>query len=128
MLDREQFKRVVVNLVDNAAEAMHDAPFKQLAIATALAGPDVVELSLADTGCGISTEDKAKLFLPYYSTKERGTGLGLAIVSHIVSEHRGSIRVEENQPVGARFIIELPALQALEGERGARMAAAPERE
>jgi signal transduction histidine kinase len=51
---------------------------------------------------------KERLFLPYFSTKERGTGLGLAIVSRIVEDHRGSIRVEENQPVGARFVIELP--------------------
>ena len=116
LLDAEQFKRVVVNLVDNAAEAMQDAPYKELAIATALAAPEVVELSIADTGCGITTEDKAKLFMPYFSTKAHGTGLGLAIVSHIVKEHRGTIRVEDNLPVGARFIIELPAFTAA-GER-----------
>jgi signal transduction histidine kinase len=53
-------------------------------------------------------EDREKLFLPYYSTKERGTGLGLAIVSRIVAEHHGAIRVEENQPLGTRFVVELP--------------------
>jgi nitrogen fixation/metabolism regulation signal transduction histidine kinase len=109
LLDAGQFKRVVVNLVDNAAEAMQDVPYKELAISTSLAAPDAVELCISDTGCGISMEDKSKLFLPYFSTKQRGTGLGLAIVSNVVSEHRGTIRVEDNRPAGARFIIELPA-------------------
>ncbi len=68
-----------------------------------------MELVVADTGCGVSAEDKEKLFLPYFSTKDRGTGLGLAIVSHIVAEHNAHIRVEDNQPAGARFIVELPA-------------------
>jgi signal transduction histidine kinase len=125
LLDSEQFKRVVVNLVDNAAEAMQDAPYKELAIATTLAAPDLVELSIADTGCGITTEDKAKLFMPYFSTKEHGTGLGLAIVSHMVKEHRGTIRVEDNRPVGARFIIELPASTATETEPGPRSVIVP---
>ena len=65
---------------------------------------------MADSGCGVSSDDKEKLFLPYFSTKNRGTGLGLAIVSHIVAEHNAQIRVEDNQPVGARFTIELPAI------------------
>ena len=71
---------------------------------------DSVEISVADTGHGVTRELREKLFLPYYSTKTRGTGLGLAIVSRIVEDHHGSIRVEENQPVGARFIIELPVV------------------
>jgi nitrogen fixation/metabolism regulation signal transduction histidine kinase len=125
LLDAEQFKRVVVNLVDNAAEAMQEAPYKELAITTTLAALDLVELSIADTGCGITTEDKAKLFMPYFSTKEHGTGLGLAIVSHIVKEHRGTIRVEDNRPVGARFIIELPAYTAAEGESVPRTVTEP---
>lgn len=108
-LDREQFKRVVVNLVDNAAEAMAESPLRDLYIETQAVTPETVELVIADTGCGISTEDKEKMFLPYFSTKKRGTGLGLAIVSHIVSEHQANIRVEDNTPMGARFIIELPA-------------------
>jgi two-component system, NtrC family, nitrogen regulation sensor histidine kinase NtrY len=110
LVDREQFKRVVVNLVDNAAEAMQEIPLKRLYVSTQLASPESVELVIADTGPGISPEDKEKLFLPYFSTKQRGTGLGLAIVSHILSEHRAEIRVEDNQPSGARFIIELPAV------------------
>jgi PAS domain S-box-containing protein len=109
-LDREQFKRVIVNLVDNAAEAMSDCPLRQILVATSLAAAETVELTVADTGCGISTGDKEKLFLPSFSTKQRGTGLGLAIVSHILTEHNAQIRVEDNRPVGARFIIELPAV------------------
>lgn len=109
-LDREQFKRVVVNLVDNAAEAMQEAALKELFVITQTgATAETVELVIADTGCGITIHDKEKLFLPYFSTKKRGTGLGLAIVSHIVAEHHAQIRVEDNAPAGARFIIELPA-------------------
>ena len=116
-LDREQFQRVVVNLVDNAAEAMQDALVRNLLIATQPGGAENVELIVADSGCGIGPDDKEKLFLPYFSTKNRGTGLGLAIVSHIVAEHNASIRVEDNLPIGARFIIEIPAL--LEAEEPA---------
>jgi two-component system, NtrC family, nitrogen regulation sensor histidine kinase NtrY len=112
-LDREQFKRVVVNLVDNAAEAMLDAPVKELSLLTRAGAADSVELVIADTGCGVSAEDKEKLFLPYFSTKGRGTGLGLAIVNHILSDHGAKIRVDDNPPSGARFTIEIPALVEL---------------
>lgn len=109
MLDPEAMKRAIANLVDNAAEAMGTSLVKEIHISTALlANRDAVELVIADTGHGVSDEAKEKLFLPYFSTKERGTGLGLAIVSRVVEEHHGSIRVEENSPVGSRFIIELP--------------------
>jgi two-component system nitrogen regulation sensor histidine kinase NtrY len=111
-IDREQFKRVIINLVDNAAEAMRDSLLKRLSVVTHAPAPETVELIVADTGCGISPEAREKLFLPYFSTKGRGTGLGLAIVSHIVAEHNAHIRVEDNRPMGARFIIELPALVA----------------
>lgn len=107
-LDPDQFKRVVVNLVDNAAEAMRDAMVKRLMVVTRATAADSVELLVADTGCGISAGDKEKLFLPYFSTKGRGTGLGLAIVSHILSEHGGRIRVEDNRPSGTRFYVEVP--------------------
>ncbi|HEX6199677.1 MAG TPA: ATP-binding protein, partial [Thermoanaerobaculia bacterium] len=66
------------------------------------------ELAVADTGRGIPDSAKDKLFLPYYSTKGRGTGLGLAIVHRIVSDHRGTIRVEDNAPRGTVFTVELP--------------------
>jgi len=109
MADPEAMKRALANLVDNAAEAMQDSMVKEVQISTALAGArDSVEVVIADSGHGITQELKEKLFLPYFSTKGRGTGLGLAIVSRIIEDHHGSIRVEENSPVGARFIVELP--------------------
>jgi two-component system nitrogen regulation sensor histidine kinase NtrY len=114
--DREHLKRVVVNLVDNAAESMQESLLRHLWVTTQASGPETIELTVADTGCGISPEDKDRLFLPYFSTKGRGTGLGLAIVSHILSEHNGSIRVEDNTPQGARFIAEIPAIVTGEAE------------
>jgi two-component system, NtrC family, nitrogen regulation sensor histidine kinase NtrY len=109
-LDPEQFKRVVVNLVDNAAEAMQDSLLREIYITTAPGAADTVELVVADTGCGVSAEEKERLFLPYFSTKGRGTGLGLAIVSHILADHHAHIRVEDNKPAGARFTIEIPTV------------------
>ena len=109
-IDPEQFKRVVVNLIDNAAEAMQDSPVKRLMVQTRTGAAETVEIIFADTGCGITPDQKEKLFLPYFSTKGRGTGLGLAIVSHILTEHAASIRVEDNKPCGAWFVIEVPAM------------------
>jgi nitrogen fixation/metabolism regulation signal transduction histidine kinase len=113
--DREQMKRVIVNLIDNAAEAMIDSPVRRLFLRTAQTGPETVELAVIDTGAGISAADKEKLFLPYFSTKGRGTGLGLAIVSHIIKEHHGRVRVEDNIPTGARFIVELNTTPIADG-------------
>lgn len=115
--DPEQIKRVVVNLIDNAAEALEHSPVREVWVRTSIE-PDreMVELTVADSGPGIAPEAKEKLFLPYFSTKRRGTGLGLAIVSRIVSEHHGYIRVEENRPFGTRFIIELPVERAVSAE------------
>ena len=109
MADSEAIKRAIANLVDNAAEAVESSMVKEIEISTAVvASRDVVEICVADSGPGVTREAKERLFLPYFSTKSRGTGLGLAIVSRIVEDHRGYIRVEENEPVGARFVIELP--------------------
>ena len=109
MADPEAIKRALANLVDNAAEAMQGALLREIHISTALqASRDVVEITVADSGHGVTQELKERLFLPYFSTKKRGTGLGLAIVSRIIEDHHGSIRVEENRPVGARFVVELP--------------------
>jgi two-component system, NtrC family, nitrogen regulation sensor histidine kinase NtrY len=115
MADPQAIKRAVANLVDNAAEAMQDSFLKEITISTALvASREAVELVVCDTGHGVSRDVKERLFLPYFSTKQRGTGLGLAIVSRIIEDHNGSIRVEENKPVGSRFVIELPvAVEAL---------------
>jgi two-component system, NtrC family, nitrogen regulation sensor histidine kinase NtrY len=122
LADREQMKRVIVNLVDNAAEAMNDSPVRTLTIRTRPGNTtDTVEVWVTDTGSGVSTADKEKLFLPYFSTKERGTGLGLAIVSHVITEHRGRVRVEDNYPAGARFIVELAAI-VNDPESGERLA------
>jgi two-component system, NtrC family, nitrogen regulation sensor histidine kinase NtrY len=112
-IDPEQFKRVVVNLIDNAAEAMQDSPSKVLTIQTRAGAGDMVDIVFADTGCGISPDQKEKLFLPYFSTKGRGTGLGLAIVSHILTEHNANIRVEDNQPCGAWFTVEVPVATSI---------------
>ena len=109
MADSEAIKRALANLVDNAAEAMQGALVREIQISTSLvASRDAIEITVADTGHGVTQELKERLFLPYFSTKQRGTGLGLAIVSRIIEDHHGSIRVEENQPVGTRFVVELP--------------------
>ncbi len=111
LADSEAIKRAVANLVDNAAEASQDSVVREIQISTTLvASRDAIEITVADTGHGVSHELKEKLFLPYFSTKKRGTGLGLAIVSRIVEDHHGSIRVEENRPIGTRFIVELPVV------------------
>lgn len=110
--DPELMRRVLVNLVDNAAEAMEGATYKELTVATHLVGDgETVEIVVADSGHGISPEDKDKLFLPRFSTRGRGTGLGLAIAARIVADHGGTIHVEDNSPVGARFVIRLPAME-----------------
>jgi two-component system, NtrC family, nitrogen regulation sensor histidine kinase NtrY len=116
MADPEAIKRALANLVDNAAEAVQGLPLREVEIATSLVtSHEAVEITVADTGHGVTQELKEKLFLPYFSTKKRGTGLGLAIVSRIMEDHHGSIRVEENKPTGARFILELPvAVEAAE--------------
>jgi nitrogen fixation/metabolism regulation signal transduction histidine kinase len=109
MADPDAVKRAIANLVDNAAEALQETAVKEIEISTALlASNEAVEVTVADSGPGVTQEVKERLFLPYFSTKKRGTGLGLAIVSRIIEDHQGTIRVEENKPTGARFIIELP--------------------
>jgi two-component system, NtrC family, nitrogen regulation sensor histidine kinase NtrY len=109
MADPEAIKRALANLIDNAAEAMQDSHVREIHITTSLLeGRDGLEIMIADTGHGINREVKEKLFLPYFSTKKRGTGLGLAIVRRIIDDHRGTIRVEENKPAGAKFLVELP--------------------
>jgi nitrogen fixation/metabolism regulation signal transduction histidine kinase len=110
--DGELLRRVIVNLIDNAAEAMEGASVKELVLRTHFnSDRETVEISVADSGHGISPEDKDNLFLPHFSTKDRGTGLGLAIASRIMAEHHGSIRVEDNSPVGAKFILQLPVTE-----------------
>jgi len=107
-VDPEQLRRVMINLIDNAIEAMDRQG--DIEIATHHdASNNIVRIVVADNGPGIPMEEREKLFLPYYSTKQRGSGLGLAIVRRIVAEHGGSIEVGDNAPHGTRFTIELPA-------------------
>jgi two-component system, NtrC family, nitrogen regulation sensor histidine kinase NtrY len=107
-------RSVLVNLIDNAAEALERATVREITVSTrANRDAETIEIRVEDTGYGISPEDKDKLFLPHFSTKDRGTGLGLAIAARIVAEHGGAIRVEDNLPVGSRFIVELPVAEAV---------------
>ena len=78
----------------------------------------MVELTIADTGTGLTDEMRERLFLPYFSTKQRGTGLGLAIAAKIIQEHQGTIRAEKNLPAGAKFIIELRPATSFDMEPG----------
>jgi two-component system nitrogen regulation sensor histidine kinase NtrY len=110
--DGQLLRSVIVNLIDNAAEALEGEPFREILVTTQLRQEsDTIEICVSDTGRGISPEDKDKLFLPHFSTKDRGTGLGLAIAARIITEHGGSLRMEDNQPKGSRFLIELPVVE-----------------
>jgi signal transduction histidine kinase len=108
-MDPDQMKRALVNLVDNAVAAVGEEG--EICLKTQYV-PDEgrVRLEVNDTGPGIPPEDRERLFLPYFSTKKSGTGLGLAIVYRIITEHSGTIRVEENHPRGTRMIMEFPTL------------------
>jgi two-component system nitrogen regulation sensor histidine kinase NtrY len=106
-LDAEQFKRVIINIVDNAIQAMQNKGKIEIMIGYDNAA-NRVYVDICDDGPGIRAEDKERLFLPYFSTKKDGTGLGLAIASRVVTEHRGYIRIKDNKPRGTIFTIELP--------------------
>ena len=114
MLDSEQLRRVFVNLIDNALDALSDQEEERLITISTLHDDERSQLvaEVADTGHGISPTDFRRLFQPYFSTRGTGTGLGLAIVQRIILEHRGRIRAETNYPRGARFIVEMPAVNA----------------
>jgi two-component system nitrogen regulation sensor histidine kinase NtrY len=107
-VDPEQMRRVIINVVDNAIEAMDQRGNIEIETQHEPAN-NLVRIVIADDGPGIPAAERDKLFLPYYSTKLRGSGLGLAIVRRIVAEHGGSIDVTDNVPRGTRFAIELPA-------------------
>ncbi|MBI5025948.1 MAG: HAMP domain-containing protein [Nitrospirae bacterium] len=104
-VDREQIKRALINLIDNAIQAKAERILLNTYYEPAVG---LAKIEVIDDGTGIKEEDKDKLFLPYFSTKKGGTGLGLAMVNRIITEHRGYIRVKDNEPEGTRFIIELP--------------------
>jgi two-component system nitrogen regulation sensor histidine kinase NtrY len=106
-VDSEQIRRVIINLVDNAIEAMNRSGVITLETHHDPSA-SLVRLIVADNGPGIPAAEREKLFMPYYSTKRRGSGLGLAIVRRIVAEHGGTIEVGDNEPKGTKFTIELP--------------------
>ncbi|HYA27462.1 MAG TPA: ATP-binding protein [Acidobacteriota bacterium] len=106
-LDREQIKRVLINLLDNAVAAVDGQGMITLTTAHDHAR-GIVTLEVADNGCGLAADLRAKIFEPYFSTKQNGTGLGLTIVSQIIEDHRGYIRALPNEPRGTKFTIELP--------------------
>jgi two-component system, NtrC family, nitrogen regulation sensor histidine kinase NtrY len=111
-LDREQMKRVLINLLDNAITAVDEKG--EITLATAYeSNRGVVCLEIADNGCGLAADVKARIFEPYFSTKKNGTGLGLTIVNQIIEDHRGYIRVRPNEPRGTRFTIELPVRESM---------------
>lgn len=114
MLDTEQLRRVFVNLIDNASNALANVEAeKQITINTSFdQARSLLIAEVSDTGHGIRPADFKRLFQPYFSTRGSGTGLGLAIVQRIILEHGGRIRAEANYPRGARFVIELPAMNA----------------
>lgn len=106
-LDKDQMKRALVNILDNAVDAIENEG--SITIETSYDKVfQIARIEIADTGCGIPQEEKLKLFEPYFSTKKSGTGLGLSIVSTIIADHNGYIRARDNYPKGTRFIIELP--------------------
>lgn len=109
MADPEALKRALSNLIDNAAEAMQNSLVREVHVSTKLSDQaGMAEIVVADSGPGVTNEMRERLFLPYFSTKQRGTGLGLTIAAKIMQDHQGSIRVEQNLPTGARFLLDVP--------------------
>lgn len=106
-VDKEQFKRVMINIFDNAVHAISNKGKIDVKLRFDLAS-NMAFIDIADNGPGIRDEDKERLFLPYFSTKKEGTGLGLAIANRIIAEHRGYIRVRDNEPKGTIFTMEIP--------------------
>jgi hypothetical protein len=112
LADPEAIRRALANLIDNASEAMQGSLLRVLAVRSSLSEDGTaVEVSVSDTGHGLTDEIRERLFLPFYSTKQRGTGLGLSIAAKIVQEHGGSIRAESNSPKGARFLVRVPLME-----------------
>ncbi|MBX7137264.1 MAG: HAMP domain-containing protein [Oligoflexia bacterium] len=114
-MDREQIRRVVINLLENAIDAVsregsgsgRETP--RIVMKTYYDRKSKkVSFEVADNGPGITGADKVRVFEPYYTTKNKGTGLGLAIVTSVVADHQGDVRVYDNSPRGAKFMVELP--------------------
>jgi PAS domain S-box-containing protein len=113
LADPDAIRRALANLIDNAAEAMQGSLLRVLGLRTALVEEGAaVEVTVSDTGHGLTDDIRERLFLPFYSTKHRGTGLGLSIAAKIVQEHGGTISAESNSPKGARFTVRLPVAES----------------
>lgn len=108
LFDRKQMERVLINLLDNAVAAVASPGGEVTVELKADVAQNQVFLEVRDNGPGVGDEDKLHLFEPYFTTKKTGTGLGLAIATTIVADHGGYIRIKDNLPSGARFIVELP--------------------
>jgi two-component system nitrogen regulation sensor histidine kinase NtrY len=120
-LDREQMKRVMINLLDNAVADVDGNG--EIRVTLSFDGIlKIARVEVSDNGPGISAKDKIGMFEPYFSTKEKGTGLGLAIVSNIIADHQGFIRVRDNQPRGTTIVIELPGRSRVSGESMSELA------
>lgn len=116
-IDREQIRRVLINLIDNAIDALEKpettieelTPRARIIVKSSYERRSkTVSFEVGDNGPGIKAQDKSRIFEPYFTTKSRGTGLGLAIVTSIISDHQGDIRVYDNSPRGTKFIVDLP--------------------
>jgi two-component system nitrogen regulation sensor histidine kinase NtrY len=104
-IDTEQFKRALINIIDNAVKAMNNEGTVDISVKI---NENNVIIDIADTGPGIEDEEKEKLFIPYFSRRKDGTGLGLAIANKIVNDHGGRILVKDNKPQGSIFSVEIP--------------------
>lgn len=114
-LDREQFRQVLVNLVQNASEAMPEGRQGKVVVRAVGGAAEPFLVTIADNGCGIPKEARERIFQPLFTTKVKGTGLGLAIVSNVIKRHQGSIRVESEVDQGTQFHIELPSSGSADG-------------
>jgi two-component system nitrogen regulation sensor histidine kinase NtrY len=114
VMDSEQIRRALINVIDNAIEAMKQAGEITLSLSRTASH---ISISIADTGPGITDEEKEQLFLPHFSKRKGGTGLGLAIASKIVHDHGGRIVVRDNHPKGAIFTMEIPIGEQSQGEK-----------
>ena len=124
MLDPDQIRRVMVNLLDNAVAAV-DGPSGRIEIRTTCQRVGwIAKVAVADNGCGIPARYKVKMFEHYFSTKRTGTGLGLAIVNSIIADHGGRVTVVDNHPKGTIVAFELPIFErrnarvVIDDERG----------
>ena len=103
--DPAKLHDIVRNLVENAIRATSAGGLVEISVTRSDAG---IDIAVTDSGPGVSDEALNRIFEPYFSTKKSGTGLGLAIAHTIITEHNGTIKVQDNHPTGAVFIVELP--------------------